>query len=62
MIRFGYMLGVAAGAKEAAEKGWFSGEMPEKHTSGAKAHADSIGFMPGMNPRPAARQEFFRSL
>ena len=24
-------------AAEAAEKSWFSGEMPEKHTSGAKA-------------------------
>ena len=27
-----------------------------------KPDADSIGFMPGINPRPTARQEFFRSL
>jgi hypothetical protein len=30
----------------------------EKHTSGAKARIDSIGFMPGMNPRPTARRSF----
>jgi hypothetical protein len=51
-----------SGAKEAAEKGCFSGKMPEKHASGAKARVDSIGLMPGINPRPTARQEFFRSL
>jgi hypothetical protein len=47
---------------EAAEKVCFSGKMPEKHASGAKARVDSIGLMPGINPRPTARQEFFRSL
>jgi hypothetical protein len=83
----------ASGAKQAAEKLGVSGEIGEKHPSGAKAHAhfaaltarlkscpdaygssdksfsaackarvDSIGFMPGINPRPTARQEFFRSL
>jgi hypothetical protein len=48
--------------EQAAEKGCFSGKMPEKHASGAKARVDSIGLMPGINPRPTARQEFFRSL
>jgi tRNA (guanine-N1)-methyltransferase len=51
-------LSFPAGAEEAAEKGWFSGKMPEKHTSGAKAPIDSIGFMPGINPRPTARLSF----
>jgi tRNA/rRNA methyltransferase len=48
----------SAGAKEVAEKGWLSGEMPEKHTSGAKAPIDSIGFVPGIDPRPTARLSF----
>jgi hypothetical protein len=43
---------------EAAEKGCFSGETPEKHASGAKARVDSIGLMPGINPRPTARLSF----
>src|ERR1035441_10145934 len=47
-----------AGAKQAAEKGLISGERPEKHTSGAKAHIDSIGLIPGINPRPTARMSF----
>jgi hypothetical protein len=89
-------LAIGGTTEQAAEKGSFSSEMPEKHPSGAKAHvdfaaltarlkrlrkkacfqakrprsipqglkpdADSIGFMPGINPRPTARQEFFRSL
>jgi ceramide glucosyltransferase len=48
----------SSGAKQTAEKGRQSGEMPEKHTSGAKAHFDSIGFMPWINPRPTARLSF----
>jgi hypothetical protein len=47
-----------AGPKQAAEKGCFSGETPEKHASGAKARVDSIGLMPGINPRPTARLGF----
>jgi ceramide glucosyltransferase len=46
----------ATGAHDkASEKGLLSGEMPEKHTSEAKATVDSIGLMPGINPRPTAR-------
>jgi hypothetical protein len=55
-------LKIPSGAKQAAEKVEVSGEIGEKHPSGAKARVDSIGFMPGINPRPTARQEFFRSL
>ena len=44
--------------KEVAEKLDFSGEICRKHTSGAEAHADLIGFMPGINPRPTARMSF----
>jgi hypothetical protein len=52
-----------SGAKQAAEKAGVSGENGEKHTSGGlKPGADSIGFKPGINPRPTARKEFFRSL
>jgi hypothetical protein len=40
-----------AGAKQAAETGLDLKEGPEKHTSGAKALIDLIGFMPGINPR-----------
>jgi hypothetical protein len=44
--------------EQAAEKGLISGDLPQKHTSVAKATADSIVFMPGMNPRPPARMSF----
>jgi len=44
---------------QAAEKGCILGEKPEVHTSGAKAPAALIGFMPGINPRPTARTGFF---
>ena len=47
--------GGLAGAQQAAGKGQISGEKLEKHTSGAEAHIDFIGFMPGINPRPTAR-------
>jgi hypothetical protein len=30
--------------------------------SGAEAHGDLIDFVPGINPRPTAPGEFFRSL
>src|SRR6202044_3589057 len=43
---------------QAAEKGFVSFERLEKHTSGAEAHVDLIGFMPGINPRPTARTSF----
>jgi hypothetical protein len=51
-----------AGAKQAAEKLGVRGKMGRKHTSAAKAIIDSIGFVPGINPRPTARNEFFLSL
>jgi hypothetical protein len=47
-----------SGAKEVAEKGLRSSENPQKHASGAEAQADSIGFSPGINPRPTARLSF----
>jgi hypothetical protein len=47
-----------AGAKEAAEKGLFSGNIGKRHTSAAKAGADSVAFVPGINPWPTARTSF----
>jgi hypothetical protein len=44
------------------EKARFQAKCPEKHTAGAKALIDFIGLMPGINPRPTARQGFFRCL
>jgi hypothetical protein len=44
--------------KQAAEKGLFPNNKPDKHTSGAKALIDLIGFMPGINPRHKARMSF----
>jgi TrmH family RNA methyltransferase len=51
-------LEILAGAKQAAEKGLISGDSPQKHTSVAKATADCIVLIPGMNPRPTARMSF----
>ena len=47
-----------SGAKQAAEEVLISPGKPEKHTSGAEAHVDVIGFVPGINPRPTARMSF----
>ena len=47
-----------APAVQAAEKGLRSSENPEEHTPGAEAHADSVGLLPGINPRPTARLSF----
>jgi 5-hydroxyisourate hydrolase-like protein (transthyretin family) len=43
---------------QAAEKHLLSSKKSEKHTSEAKAPIDSIGFIPGINPRPTARMSF----
>jgi hypothetical protein len=48
-------------AEQAAEKGLVLGETRQKHTSGAEALVDLIGFMPGINPRPTARTSFSAS-
>ena len=48
----------SSGAKQAAEKEGTAGEFPERHTSGAKALADSADLMPGINPWPTAREGF----
>ena len=48
-------------SKEAAEEGLILGESDKKHTSVAKATAFSIGFIPGINPRPTARVRFSAS-
>src|ERR1035438_5669368 len=48
-------------ASQLAEKHLLSSKKSEKHTSGAKAPIDSIGFMPGINPRPTARMCFSAS-
>ena len=50
--------GMLAGAEQAAERGLISGDSPQNNTSVAKATADSIVFVPGMNPRPTARMSF----
>jgi hypothetical protein len=47
-----------SGAKQAAEKGPNSTEIPEKHTAGAKARIDSAAFVPGINPRLTSRASF----
>jgi hypothetical protein len=54
--------GTPSGAKEAAEKLDNSDEIGGKHTSGPKGPVDFIVFMPGINPRPTFKTEFFRSL
>jgi hypothetical protein len=51
-------LSFPSGAKQAAEKVPFSSINQEKHTSVAKATADFIGFVPGINPRPTTRTSF----
>jgi hypothetical protein len=43
---------------EAAEKGLFWVKSGKKHTSGAKARADSVALVPGINPWPTARTSF----
>ncbi len=56
-MRTGWGASVGAGSVAAGE-GRFSGQMREKRPSGAKALIDSIGLMPGINPRPAVRRGF----
>jgi hypothetical protein len=34
-------------------------EFLERHSSGAKAHLDSMRLIPGINPLPTARKSFF---
>jgi len=46
---------------QAAEKGEILDETSKKHTAGAETHADSIGVMPGINPRHNARMSFSAS-
>ena len=48
----------AAGAKQAAEKGFVWGKAPEKIPSAAKADVDLIGFMRGINPPPPSVASF----
>jgi len=50
-----------AGAEEAAGKLGIWGEICGKHTSTAKADNDSVGLVPGINPRPTARMSFSAS-
>jgi hypothetical protein len=50
--------GETSEGKLAAKKGLRSSEGPEEPTPGAEAHADSIGLLPGINPRPTARLSF----
>ena len=44
--------------EQVAEKGLITDEESEKCTSGAKAHVDLIGVLPGINLRPTARMSF----
>jgi hypothetical protein len=55
---WGTLLKIPSEDKQTAEKGLIPCEKSEKHTSGAKATADSIDFMPGIYPRPTARGSF----
>jgi hypothetical protein len=43
---------------QAAGKGEILDETSKKHTAGAEAHTDSIGVLPGINPRPTACPSF----
>jgi hypothetical protein len=52
------LIGGLEATPEAAEKLCIFGEKTELHTSGAKAPADFIGSMPGINPRHTARPCF----
>jgi hypothetical protein len=56
-----FFLASCGPAEQAAEKGLVLGETRQKHTSGAEALVDLIGFMPGINPRPTARTSFSAS-
>jgi tRNA A37 threonylcarbamoyladenosine modification protein TsaB len=47
--------------EEATKQNGIRSELSEKHTSGAKAPADLIGFLPGINPRPTARSRLSAS-
>ncbi len=40
---------------------FLSSEVPQKHTSGAKARVDIASLIPGMNPRPTAPKTFSAS-
>jgi hypothetical protein len=53
---------IPSGAKQAAEKAEIWGETWGKHTSAAKAGADSIGIVPGINPPAYRLNEFLRGL
>jgi hypothetical protein len=53
-----HFIGLIGTTEQAAEKGLVLGETRQKHTSGAEALVDLIGFMPGINPRPTARTSF----
>ncbi len=44
--------------KQAAEKLGVSGEIGGKHSSGAKARADSVGFIRGLKPPPPSESSF----
>jgi hypothetical protein len=46
------------GAEQVAEKVLITGEIPEKHTSAAKAAIDSTGLIPGLKSRPTAGRSF----
>jgi len=45
-------------AEQAAEKGRFPSQKPEKHTSGAKARVEVIAFMYGLKPVPFTGASF----
>jgi MAF protein len=53
-----HMLQEDAGGLQATEKGWFTAQMPEKRSSGAKAIADSIGLTRGLKPPSASASSF----
>jgi hypothetical protein len=48
---------LSQGIKGGGERHVF-GEIPQEHASEAEAHANSIGLLPGITPRPTARMGF----
>jgi hypothetical protein len=53
-----YLCAFHGRTEQAAEKVATSGEMGQKHSSGAEAHADSVGLLRGLKPPPPSELRF----
>jgi hypothetical protein len=58
LIKSDATLSIPSGAKQAAEKDLFSGEIGRIRSSGAKALVDSIGFIRGLKPPSPSGSSF----